>query len=638
MVLDKTLQLPSMMVMSELTPEGDEFVVSEFDAEGEKKIDLDGRPQGGREFRMNTFKLPGRGSKLFMMATECAKELNFRDSYLLFNKNKSLYKMIASQKDKEALIALGLLPYSFRSRVIGIITARSIYRQFGARAIVDGKRVVDDYWEAAAIQQGFTESDPVIMDRRGQITHVYNQEVYGTPNPPNLPKAQKRKEKTTTSNPTPVPTQPATRPSLSSSIPSLSTGGGMPGAPNTANTLHPMAGQPPPGSQSAQATANSLQTPAHVHPHVYAQLQQSQQMMGGSGPVVPAAPAILATDSSNQPINNAAAAAAQVETANLKNLLLSTYMPGTSIRGSLDYQQGNISLASKYNIASIDFFQDYKAPEIEASYSALEYNRYLGGQRKFRKDMWTNFWEIKSAGELPSKPNLGVLDANEVYATSQTQMMKRKQESVEQEAVIVNTKKRRGRGGILSSSTAATSLDPHSGASSVGPDEAEPTFQDVSEELTQSQPPPQIRKLPMGVTKDEYLEQMYAQEQRVQAAAQGQVAAGVPGQPAVPGMPPGILQDKSQKGRFKRAGMPGPGGMPMVPGQGIPDHLMQQLPLDHQLNQQRQMAAAGMGGAPMVPQQLRHMPQQPGGMPMPPQQFQGQPQVNGGGWRGQNFM
>ena len=79
--------------------------------------------------------------------------------------------------------------------------------------------------------------------------------------------------------------------------------------------------------------------------------------------------------------------------------------------------------------------------------------------------------------------------------------------------------------------------------------------------------------------------------------------------------------------------------MPMVPGQGIPDHLMQQLPLDHQLNQQRQMAAAGgMGGAPMVPQQLRHMAQQPGGMPMPPQQFQGQPQVNGGGWRGQNFM
>ncbi|QNQ00319.1 Chromatin structure-remodeling complex subunit rsc7 [Yarrowia lipolytica] len=634
MALEKTLQLPAMMVLSELTPEGDEFVVSEFDPEGEKKIDLDGRPQGGREFRMNTFKLPGRGSKLFMMATECAKELNFRDSYLLFNKNKSLYKMIASQKDKEALIALGLLPYSFRSRVIGIITARSIYRQFGARAIVDGKRVTDDYWEAAAIEQGFTESDPVIMDRRGQITHVYNQEVYGTPNPPNLPKAQKRKEKPP-AGPTPVPTQPATRPSLSSTMPRISSGG-MPGAPNTANTLHPMAGQPPPGASAAASAANSLQTPAHVHPHVYAQLQQSQQMMGGAGPVVPAAPAILATDSSNQPINNAAAAAAQVETANLKNLLLSTYMPGTSIRGSLDYQQGNISLASKYNIASIDFFHDYKAPEIEASYSALEYNRYLDGQRKFRKDMWTNFWQIKSAGELPSKPNLGVLDANEVYATSQTQMMKRKQESVEQEAVIVNTKKRRGRGGILSTSTAATSLDTHSGSSSVAPDEAEPTFQDVSEELTQSQPPPQIRKLPMGVSKDEYLEQMYAQEQRAQAAAQGQVTAGGPGQPGVPGMPLGAMQDKSPKSRFKRA-MPGPGGMPMVPGQGIPDHLMQQLPLDHQLNQQRQIAATGMGGAPMVPQQLRHMAQ-PGGMPMPPQQFQGQPQVNGGGWRGQNFM
>ncbi|KAG5366505.1 Chromatin structure-remodeling complex subunit rsc7 [Yarrowia sp. B02] len=599
MALEKTLQLPSMMVLSELTPEGDEFVVSEFDPEGEKKIDLDGRPQGGREFRMNTFKLPGRGSKLFMMATECAKELNFRDSYLLFNKNKSLYKMIASQKDKEALIALGLLPYSFRSRVIGIITARSIYRQFGARAIVDGKRVLDDYWEGAAIDQGFTESDPVIMDRRGQITHVYNQEVYGTPNPPNLPKAQKRKEKSS-SGPTPVPSQPAQRPSLSSVTPGLSSQG-LPGAPNTASTLHPLAGAPPPSS-----AASSLQTPAHVHPHVYAQLQQSQQMMGGAGPVVPAAPAILATDASNQPINNAAAAAAQVETANLKNLLLSTYMPGTSIRGSLDYQQGNISLASKYNVASIDFFQDYKAPEIEASYSALEYNRYLGGQRKFRKDMWTNFWQIKSAGELPSKPNLGVLDANEVYASSQTQMMKRKQESVEQEAVIVNTKKRRGRGGVLSSTTPIDS-----GSSSVAPDEAEPTFQDVSEELTQSQPPPQIRKLPMGVSKDEYLEQMYAQEQRVQAAAQSGVPA--PGAPGMPGSP---------KSRFKRGPMPA--GVPM--GQGIPEHLMQQLPMDHQLNQQR------LGGAPMVPQ-MRQMP----GMPLP-QQFPQQVQPVNGGWRGQGFV
>lgn len=636
-----------MLVRPELTPEGDEFVSSEFDPEGEKKINMDGELQGGRQFRMSTFKLPGRGTRLFMMATECAKELNFRDSYLLFNKNKSLYKMIASQKDKEALIALGLLPYSFRSRVIGIITARSIYRQFGARAIVDGRRVVDDYWELRAIDQGFTESDPVIMDRRGQITHVYNQEVYGTPNPPNLPKTQKKQPKSEKSAPQHQALHQLRQPQMSQQ-----------------------------GLLSQQPQALSqLQTPAHVHPQVHAQMQQSQQLMGGSGPTVPAAPAILAADSSNQPINNAAAAAAQVETANLKNLLLSTYMPGTSIRGSLDYQQGNVSLAAKYNIASIDFFENYSAPEIEASYSALEYNRYLGSQRKFRKDMWANFWQIKAAGELPSKPNLGVLDANEEFSANQGEMMKRKQESVEQEAVIVNTKKRRGRG-----------LDTPSATSSAPPeDNAEPTFQDVSSELTQSQPPPQIRKLPMAVTRQEYLEQMYANEQRVQAAS-----AAAP-------------ETKSPK-LFRK---------PLAPQQhmvgGMVQENMMQVPMDHQINQQRfsgnqmpggsqipggpismgQMGVPGgpmgqmgqhapMGGQPMgqpmgqqgmpqlqsqmqAQQQLRHMsPQQgmpitspvspmnrmtpqgyqpmgqvPGGMGQAPQGVQG---MNGGVWRTNNFM
>ena len=143
----------------QLNPEGDEYLPREHDAEGEKKVDAMGHLQGGRTYRCRTFTVPGRGEKLFMLATECARVLSYRDSYLLFNKNRSLYKIIASQAEKDDLIAHDLLPYSYRSRQIAIVTARSMFRQFGSRVINNGRRVRDDYWEAKARKQGFTEDD-----------------------------------------------------------------------------------------------------------------------------------------------------------------------------------------------------------------------------------------------------------------------------------------------------------------------------------------------------------------------------------------------------------------------------------------------------------------------------------------------
>lgn len=151
----------------QLNPEGDEYLPREFDEAGEKKVDAMGRLQGGRQYRCRTFTVPRRGEKLFMLATECARVLSYRDSYLLFNKNRSLYKIIANQEEKDALIAHDFLPYSYRSRQIAIVTARSMFRQFGSRVIVDGRRVRDDYWEAKARKQGFTEDDPAGEKRPG---------------------------------------------------------------------------------------------------------------------------------------------------------------------------------------------------------------------------------------------------------------------------------------------------------------------------------------------------------------------------------------------------------------------------------------------------------------------------------------
>jgi len=109
-----------------------------------------------------------------MLATECARVLNYRDSYLLFNKNRSLYKIIATYNEKQDLIAQTILPNSYRSRQIAIVAARSMFRQFGARMIVNGRRVRDDYWETKARKQGFSEEDLASEKRPGATKQKEN--------------------------------------------------------------------------------------------------------------------------------------------------------------------------------------------------------------------------------------------------------------------------------------------------------------------------------------------------------------------------------------------------------------------------------------------------------------------------------
>ena len=136
-----------------------EHIPSEYDSSGEAKISPAGELLGGRLFLIRTFVLPHRSEKRLMLATECARVLRYRDSYLLFNKNQSLLKIIATQEDKDYLIQQEILPFSYRSRQIALVSARSIFRQFGARVVEGGRRVRDDYWEARAVKHGYTEED-----------------------------------------------------------------------------------------------------------------------------------------------------------------------------------------------------------------------------------------------------------------------------------------------------------------------------------------------------------------------------------------------------------------------------------------------------------------------------------------------
>ncbi|KAF2717080.1 hypothetical protein K431DRAFT_233945 [Polychaeton citri CBS 116435] len=134
------------------------------DVEGNEKVDEMGNLQGGREYRVRTFKINDKGDRLYMLSTEPARCCGFRDSYLFFTKHPKLFKVLLSVPEKEDLIAREILPNSYKGRNIGVVTARSVFREFGARIIVGGKKVTDDYKVTEARLRGELEGEPADPD------------------------------------------------------------------------------------------------------------------------------------------------------------------------------------------------------------------------------------------------------------------------------------------------------------------------------------------------------------------------------------------------------------------------------------------------------------------------------------------
>lgn len=148
------------------------------DPEGEKKVDKLGHLQDGREYRCRTFTVQGRGPRLYMLSTEPARCVGFRDSYLFFAKHKRLFKIIIDDDEKRDMIERELIPHSYKGRAIGIVTARSVFREFGAQIIVGGKRIIDDYEVAKARAEGVVEgelADPTDSIKQGE---TYNKNQY----------------------------------------------------------------------------------------------------------------------------------------------------------------------------------------------------------------------------------------------------------------------------------------------------------------------------------------------------------------------------------------------------------------------------------------------------------------------------
>ncbi|KAI1761541.1 chromatin remodelling complex Rsc7/Swp82 subunit-domain-containing protein [Hypoxylon sp. FL1150] len=156
----------------------DDEVALPEDAEGETKVDKNGNLQGGREYRCRTFTVAGRGDRLYMLSTEPARCVGFRDSYLFFTKHKRLYKIIVDDDEKRDMIDREIIPHSYKGRAIGIVTARSVFREFGALIIVGGKKVIDDYEVAKARAEGVVEGEIADPNDKFVEGEEYNKNQY----------------------------------------------------------------------------------------------------------------------------------------------------------------------------------------------------------------------------------------------------------------------------------------------------------------------------------------------------------------------------------------------------------------------------------------------------------------------------
>ncbi|KAK2603852.1 chromatin structure-remodeling complex subunit RSC7 [Conoideocrella luteorostrata] len=185
----------------------DECVLPE-DPEGLTKVDKNGNLEGGREYRCRTFTVLGRESRLYMLSTEPARCVGFRDSYLFFTKHRKLHKIIVDDEEKRDMIERDIIPHSYKGRSIGVVTARSVFREFGARIVVGGKRITDDFNVTQLRAEGVVEgvlADPDDHFIPGQpynknqyvawhgASAVYHTNVPSVPVPSGKPEYKKRK-------------------------------------------------------------------------------------------------------------------------------------------------------------------------------------------------------------------------------------------------------------------------------------------------------------------------------------------------------------------------------------------------------------------------------------------------------------
>ncbi|KAF8635673.1 hypothetical protein AX15_000299 [Amanita polypyramis BW_CC] len=133
--------------------DGDEYVTGD-DPKGDEKIDKSGSLLGGRRFKASTFLLPNRHpQRYYMLAIDAARTSGFRDSLYYFRRNALALKLNATQAEKDYLISEGKLGSHLRTRSVTLVTARSAFKLHGSKTLIDGRWVVDDYYEDKVLEE-----------------------------------------------------------------------------------------------------------------------------------------------------------------------------------------------------------------------------------------------------------------------------------------------------------------------------------------------------------------------------------------------------------------------------------------------------------------------------------------------------
>lgn len=81
-----------------------------------------------------------------MFSKDPAALLGFRDSFVFLKKNVKLIKVHIDNTEKGYLVDSNMLRSTFRTREISVVTARSVYKQFGHRIVRKGRKGRDDYY------------------------------------------------------------------------------------------------------------------------------------------------------------------------------------------------------------------------------------------------------------------------------------------------------------------------------------------------------------------------------------------------------------------------------------------------------------------------------------------------------------
>ena len=116
-------------------------LVTREDPVGNTKVDMSGNLLGGREFKAATFHVPTRNPEVkYMLAIDCARSSGYRDSLYYFRRNPLMYKLQLTAQEKEYLIAAGKLHTNLRHRSVTMVTARSAFKQHGAKVIKSKKQ------------------------------------------------------------------------------------------------------------------------------------------------------------------------------------------------------------------------------------------------------------------------------------------------------------------------------------------------------------------------------------------------------------------------------------------------------------------------------------------------------------------